>query len=323
MKNLIENHSKLKIDHCLTELKQLIAEKERKLSRDYGLEKTCREAFKNLPDLKASETNLFRDWIKIGTKKDINEKDFKNLLSVLKSFSPWRKGPFNLFGIEIDTEWASYIKWNRLKNQISPLNGKRVLDIGCSSGYYMLRMLEHNPSMVLGIDPQILFYYQFLTIKKYLDLPSVYYIPATMEELPTFHHYFDTVFSMGILYHRKSPVEALQNIHKNLKKNGELVLETLIIEGDTDTALFPVDRYAKMKNVYFIPTVKCLTSWLQRAKFSEIKTIDISLTTTEEQRKTDWINTESLEDFLDPKNVLKTVEGYPAPLRVVVTAKAL
>lgn len=323
MKNLVANHAKLKIDHCLSDLHQVIIAKEKRLALEYGLEKTCREAFQKLPDINPSEVSLSSDWIKIGNKSDISDTDYKKIYSILEKFSPWRKGPFDLFGIKIDTEWVSFIKWNRLKNNISSLKGKRVLDIGCSSGYYMLRMLEQKPSMVLGVDPQILFYYQFLTLKKYIELPDIYYIPGAMEELPTFHKYFDTIFSMGILYHRKSPVEALQNIHKNLKKNGELVLETLIISGESDTALFPVDRYAKMKNIYFIPTVKCLESWLKRAKFTNIKTIDISITTAEEQRRTEWINTESLEDFLDPSNPLKTVEGYPAPLRVVVTAKAI
>lgn len=323
MKNLVANHSKLKIDHCLSDLHQLILAKEKRLALDYGLEKTCREEFQKLPDLQPSEVNLSSDWIKIGSRTDISDGDYKRLYNVLENFSPWRKGPFDLFGIKIDTEWVSYIKWNRLKNKISPLTGKKVLDIGCSSGYYMMRMLEQKPSMILGVDPQILFYYQFLALKKYIDIPDIYYIPGTLEELPTFQKYFDTIFSMGILYHRKSPVEALQNIHKNLRKNGELVLETLIIDGNSDTALFPVNRYAKMKNVYFIPTVKCLESWLKRAKFTDIKTVDISLTTTEEQRNTKWINTESLEDFIDPSDPSKTVEGYPAPLRVVITAKAI
>ena len=321
MKNLIQNHNKLRIDHCLEELNKVVQIKEKILSRDYGLEKTCREAFLKLPDLQPSSIDLTSDAITIGNRDDITSEAYQQLYAVLEQFSPWRKGPFNLFGLDIETEWASYMKWNRLKDRISPLTKKRVLDIGCSSGYYMLRMLEQKPSMVLGIDPQILFYYQFMTLQKYLKIPDIYYMPATMEELPVFKHYFDTIFSMGILYHRKSPIEALQNIHKYLKKNGELVLETLIIEGDSDTALFPVDRYAKMKNVYFIPTVKCLESWLMRARFTDIETIDISTTTIEEQKRTKWIQTESLSDFLDPSDPSKTVEGYPAPVRVVIKAR--
>ncbi len=322
MNKLLENASKLRINHCIADLTKVIIKKEEKLSLDYGLEKICKDEFNKLPEISPSIVKLSSDWIQIGSENDISEKEHKLIYSALEKFSPWRKGPFDLFGIKIDTEWVSYIKWNRLKNKISSLKGKRVLDIGCSSGYYMLRMLEHKPSMVLGVDPQILFYYQFLTLTKYIDIPDIYYIPGAMEELPTFKNYFDTIFSMGILYHRKSPVEALQNIHKNLKKGGELVLETLIIEGDSDTALFPVDRYAKMKNVYFIPSVKCLDSWLKRAKFTNIKIIDISRTTSDEQRRTKWINTESLDDFLDPSNPLITVEGYPAPVRIVITAMA-
>lgn len=322
MKNLLEKHTELKIDHCLPALEKLISAKEKKLLLDYGLENEYRHKFTMIPDVTPSEVDLTSDWVKIGERTDITDKEHETLLSMLTSFTPWRKGPFEIFGIRVDTEWASHIKWSRLKNKITPLNGRRVLDIGCSSGYYMFKMLEHDPAMVLGVDPQLLFYYQFKTLQHYIKSPRLFYIPAMLEELPVFNNYFDTVLCMGIIYHRKSPVETLVDIHKNMKKGGELVIETLILEGDSDTALFPVDRYAKMRNVFFIPTVKCLESWLKRARFENITCIDISKTTAEEQRKTDWINTESLEDFLDPNDPSKTVEGYQAPVRAIVTARA-
>jgi tRNA (mo5U34)-methyltransferase len=322
MKKLIKNHTELKINHCLSELKELISAKEKRLGLSYGLEDVYRKTLMTIPNITPSVVDFSSDWIKIGKRDDLTEEEYKILYSILRSFSPWRKGPFELFGIKVDTEWASYIKWNRLINKIAPLKGRRVLDIGCSSGYYMFKMLEHDPAMILGIDPQLLFYYQYKTLQHYIKSPNLYYIPAMLEELPVFKNYFDTVLCMGIIYHRKSPIDTLADIHKNMKKNGELIIETLIMEGESDMALFPVDRYAKMKNVFFIPTVKCLESWLQRARFKNIKCIDISKTTLDEQRKTDWINTESLEDFIDPNDPSKTVEGYQAPVRAIVTANA-
>ena len=133
--------------------------------------------------------------------------------------------------------------------------------------------------------------------------------------------YFDTVFCMGILYHRISPVETLRQIRSMMAKGGELVVETLVMEGDEDTALFPQDRYAKMRNVFFIPTVPCLANWLSRAGFTNIRCLDTSPTTLAEQRKTDWVATESLADFLDPEDPEKTVEGYQAPVRSVLVAE--
>ena len=127
---------------------------------------------------------------------------------------------------------------------------------------------------------------------------------------------------MGILYHRRSPLDTLLQIHPLMVPGGLLVLETLVLEGDEEVALFPERRYAKMKNVFFIPTIACLTHWLQRSGFSDIRCVDVSRTTPREQRKTQWIDTQSLEDFLDPANPAKTVEGYPAPVRAMVLATA-
>lgn len=320
MRRLLDNHTTLKIDHCFKELEALIKQTEQRLANNYGNEKRFLEILNDIPDSVPSSTDLTKDWLTIGDRSDISDTDYDKLLTCLQSYSPWRKGPFDVFGIRIDTEWASNIKWNRIINNIGALSGRNILDIGCSSGYYMFRMLEHNPSMVLGIDPQILFYYQFKALQKFIQSPDLYYIPVPLEDLPIFDRYFHTVFCMGILYHRRSPVDTLIDISKYMKKGGELIIETLIIEGDDDIALFPVDRYAKMRNVYFIPTVKCLESWLKRAKFEEIQCIDISKTTLEEQRKTEWINTESLEDFLNPDDTTQTVEGYPAPVRAVIKA---
>ena len=105
-----------------------------------------------------------------------------------------------------------------------------------------------------------------------------------------------------------------------LTTNGQLILETLILPGEEETALCPRDRYARMRNVFFIPTVKCLRTWLTRSGFDNIQCVDITPTTLAEQRKTMWIDSNSLETFLDPHDKNHTVEGYPAPIRAVVTA---
>ena len=322
MDALLHDLTRLDLEPYKDELTALIKEKMALMGRDFGNEKKFRDIVEGLPELHGARVDITERRVGVQPQTDHEPADIEALQQGLKMLRPWRKGPYGLFGIDIDTEWNSDIKWDRLAPHIAPLEGRRVLDIGASSGYYMFRMAAGLPKMVLGIDPQILFYFQYLALQKYMQITGLYFIPAKMEELPVLKNYFDTVFCMGVIYHRKSPVDTLKEIHDSMRSGGELVMETLIIDGDSETALFPVDRYAKMRNVFFIPSVPCLTNWMTRAGFTNIRCVDISPTTLAEQRKTDWVTTESLEMFLDPNDPTKTVEGYPAPLRAVVLADA-
>jgi tRNA (mo5U34)-methyltransferase len=125
---------------------------------------------------------------------------------------------------------------------------------------------------------------------------------------------------MGVLYHRRSPIEFLQQLKDQLVSGGELVLETLVVDGDEQTVMIAGERYAQMRNVWFLPSTAALTVWMQRLGFTNIKIVDKAQTTIEEQRSTDWMTSQSLVDFLDPNDPNKTIEGYPAPLRAVITA---
>lgn len=279
-------------------------------------------AIRRLPDIKPSVIHTDRENISIGRSTDINTTESASLFNVLRDLKPWRKGPYTFFGIPLDSEWDSSIKWNRLAPYLNALEGKRVLDIGSSSGYYMFRMVSRNPELVLGIEPYLNFYFQFLALSRYLDFPNIHCLPIKLEEVPEIRNGFDMVLCMGILYHRRSPLDTLMQIHRLMVPGGMLVLETLILEGDGDLALCPINRYAKMKNIFFIPTVSCLRTWLRRTGFDDIRCVDISRTTLAEQRKTDWIDTESLNDFLDPQDPGKTIEGYQAPVRAMIAATA-
>ncbi|MCP3926316.1 MAG: tRNA 5-methoxyuridine(34)/uridine 5-oxyacetic acid(34) synthase CmoB [Desulfobacterales bacterium] len=320
MEEFLKKHSEFRFDQFKDELSSLINRIKQEYDRPHI--KELEKIVSDFPDIKPTSISLDTGKVKIGEKGDSTEDELKKMNQLLLDLNPWRKGPFDFFGIDLDTEWRSDLKWDRIIDHISDLSNRRVLDIGCSSGYYMFKMTSLNPEFVLGIDPYHRFYYQYQVLQKYIKSKKTFFIPARFEEFPVFKKYFDTIFFMGILYHRKSPIDTLSTIHKNLKKGGELVLETLIIDGDDDTALFPVDRYAKMRNVFFIPTVKCLTTWLQRTGFENIRCIDVTTTTLVEQRRTKWVNTESLEDFIDPDDPNKTIEGYPAPVRAVVLANA-
>lgn len=267
----------------------------------------------NLLDLKDSVT--------IGDGKQLSHGETEKLENLLRLFQPWRKGPFHIHGIHIDTEWRSDWKWQRVKPYISPLNNRTVLDVGCGSGYHMWRMLGEGAQQVIGIDPSELFLCQFTAIKQLAGqaLP-IHLLPLGIEDLPAIDA-FDTVFSMGVLYHRRSPIDHLLQLRDLLRADGELVLETLVVDGDEHTALVPQDRYGKMNNVWFLPSIKALTLWLEKCDFYDVQCVDIDTTSLAEQRSTDWMKNESLVDYLDPDNISKTVEGYPAPKRATFIAK--
>ena len=277
------------------------------------------DAYSKLPSISYISSNLLHD-VSISSDKQIDKSTLSLIYNSLMSLSPWRKGPFSLFDITINAEWKSNLKWDRLKPVFPLLKNKRIIDIGCGNGYYMYRMLAHDPSFVMGVDPSDLTFFQFYAIQKYLEDKRLSYLPIGWQSLGCFDAYFDVVFCMGVLYHCKSPADLISMCRSVCKRDGVLVFETLIIDGDDDMALCPKDRYAKMPNVHFIPTVPCLLNWLKSGGFSSAEVISNEWTSTNEQRITEWTFPHSLSNCLDSENSRLTVEGYPAPKRVVVLA---
>ena len=257
--------------------------------------------------------------VRAGERDDINDGEYKRLENLLKKFKPWRKGPYHIHGLHIDTEWRSDFKWDRLAPHISDLSNRYVLDIGCGSGYHLWRMRGAGAKFVVGIDPTQLFLTQFQAVQHFVQDDNVNLLPLGVEQLPELNA-FDTVFAMGVLYHRRSPIDFIYQLKSQLAVGGELVLETLVVDGDENTVLVPGERYAKMRNVWFLPSCDAMCAWLERCGFKNIRVVNTDVTALDEQRKTQWIDTESLQDFLDPNDHSKTIEGYPAPKRAIFIA---
>ncbi len=273
----------------------------------------------HIAELRPSHIDL-QDSVTIGSGSDLGWISREELIDKLQAFHPWRKGPYSFFGVEIDTEWRSDWKWERLLPYIQPLAGRRVLDVGCGNGYHGWRMRGVGAEFVLGIEPFLVSVMQFQVMQRYLQDPRHQVIPIGVEDLPANMACFDTVFSMGVLYHRRSPLDHLLELKGCLRPGGQLILETLIVEGDQETVFMPSGRYAKMRNVWFLPSVAAMTLWLQRCGFIEIACVNTNRTSHEEQHATEWMRFESLADYLDPDDGSKTIEGHPAPLRAIFIA---
>lgn len=264
-----------------------------------------------------------RDALRLGQDVD----DQESLRDTLMSFHPWRKGPLELGGVAIDTEWRSDWKWERVRPHVD-LRDHVVLDIGCGNGYFGWRMLAAGAKRVVGIDPTLVFVMQWLACRHFAgDVPN-FVLPLAVEDLPPLHlpvepAGFDTVFSMGVLYHRRDPVEHLRQIRDVLRPGGHMVLETLVLPAGCQTpVLVPESRYARMRNVWAVPGIGLLLEWVDQAGLRDARVVDVTPTTTREQRSTPWMNFESLADALDPLDPGRTLEGYPAPARAVIIASA-
>lgn len=279
-------------------------------------------ALEQLPDISAEQVVLDQSRVGATTTAPVSKATRAQLRESLRGLHPWRKGPFELFDVLVDTEWRSDWKWDRLTPALAPLTGKRVLDVGCGSGYHCWRMLGEGAAEVIGIDPTPLFVIQFWALQKYLQQDGIWVLPLGIERVPPKLQAFDTVFSMGILYHRRSPIDHLQELKDCLHPGGQLLLETLVIEGGPGDTLMPRDRYARMGNVWFLPSCDTLVSWLLKLGFENPQVVDVNTTSVAEQRSTPWMTFHSLANFLDPQDASKTIEGYPAPRRAIVTATA-
>jgi len=274
------------------------------------------EAIKSLPNYIDVEVTL-ED--KVGLHiPNLSKEAAEEIRQTALLMKPWRKGPFQINDLFIDSEWQSQIKYNLLESHFN-LKDKIVGDIGCNNGYYLFRMLAQKPKKLIGFDPSAIYYSQFQFINHFVQSDIIYELLG-VEHVGFYEHKFDMLFCLGVLYHRSDPVAMLKSLFKGLNKGGELILDTFMIDGEDEVCLTPKDRYSKIPNIYFVPTVNALKNWCFRAGFYTVEVLETMVTESNEQRKTEWIETESLENFLDPNDSTKTVEGYPAPKRVYIKA---
>lgn len=281
-----------------------------------------RELVESISHLKARHLDFSGDVVTIGADHEISSDEQAQLTTALRGFMPWRKGPFSIFGVNIDAEWRSNRKWDRLLPVLPDLTGKVVADVGSNNGYYMFRMAHHKPKLVVGFEPYIHHHFAFRALNAMAGCRRLEPELLGVEDLGLFPDTFDVIFLMGILYHRISPLECLKEVKKALRPGGCLIVESQAIAGEEAVALFPEDRYAKVPGTYFVPTGACLRNWMVRAGFQDVEIFCSHAMSSEEQRRTAWMDFESYADFIDPVNPQRTIEGYPAPLRVFLKGMA-
>lgn len=299
-------------------INSLLAEHDKRLQLNKKGFLRYRLPFESVQHIRANFLDFSDDVVRIGQEDELSLEERDQVYQVMRDFMPWRKGPFNIFGIDIDAEWRSEKKWARLQPSLPELAGKVIADIGCNNGYYMFRMAHHKPRLVIGFEPYLQHHYSFKTLNSFAGQQNLQSELLGVEDIGLFEGSFDLVFLMGIIYHRISPIELLNEVNKSMKPGGTLIVESQAIPGDEPVALFPEKTYAKAPGIYFVPTGACLQNWMTRAGFTDVKILCSHPMNNDEQRRTDWMTFESFDDYMNPENQALTIEGYPAPTRVLL-----
>tara|TARA_B100001989_G_scaffold196997_1_gene145630 strand:- start:200 stop:1171 length:972 start_codon:yes stop_codon:yes gene_type:complete len=240
-----------------------------------------------------------------------------NIHNCLNWLKPWRKGPFKLNELIIDTEWQSNLKWDRINKHIN-FENKTVLDVGTGNGYYLYKLVQAKAKTVIGLEPHPLYIMQFLLLNHLHPKSNIIMLPTGWQTCSQLKNKFNIILCMGVLYHQKNPINLLKTLKQTVTKNGTVILETLIIKQKNQSILLPQGRYCKMKNIYHLPSIDMLKYWCNISGFKQIDILNETQTTSTEQRSTNWSSQESLQNFLNPKNNQLTIEGYPAPVRVIL-----
>jgi len=281
-----------------------------------------RSAVNQLKTATSTHYNFDAPIVEIGNANDLTEQQSETILQALDSLQPWRKGPFSFFGTNIDSEWCCDKKWQRIQNYLPSLKDKTILDVGCGNGYYMLRMLGDGAKYVIGVDPTLVFLAQYYGLVQCINRDiNAHLLPIPFEDLPPQLDQFDCVFSMGVLYHRRDPLEHLKRLYQHALTGGTVLIETLVIDVEESTQLIPQDRYAGMRNVWSVPSPSLVKSWLLESGYENIQLHNIQTTQLDEQRATQWMQNYSLINFLHPNDHSKTIEGHPAPIRAIFSAR--
>ena len=287
---------------------------ERLSASSHGDFPTWQAALARLPEVNVDAVD-FKDTITVSGRVSVEQES--QLRTALMALHPWRKGPFDLFGIKIDSEWRSDWKWQRAAPHLENLQDARVLDVGCANGYFGWRLLAAGARLIAGVDPTLVYFMQHQAINHYVGSARNWVVPLTFEALPQAE--FDVVLSMGVIYHRRQPIQHVQQLYTFTRPGGEVLLESLVVSDPS--GLEPNGRYARMRNISLIPSTQLLSDWLHDAGFVDVKIVDISATTPHEQRRTSWMQFESLAAALQKSDDTRTVEGHPAPVRAMVLAR--
>ena len=205
-----------------------------------------------MPILQDTNIDLFSG---VHVKGNSNNSDEEVIESLLLQFLPWRKGPFKVNNIIVDSEWRSNLKWDRFLELDLDLKDKNILDVGSGNGYYAFRMLGQGAKAIFCLEPNLMHFSQFLAINHFIKTNKIRMLPERLEILEMKSTFFDIVFSMGLLYHQRDVSAHLNSLRNRMTDIGQLVVETIIAPKEYGDYLKPIGPYAVSYTHLTLPTI--------------------------------------------------------------------
>ena len=180
------------------------------------------------------------------------------------------------------------IKWRRFADAIpKDLRGRSVLDIGCNGGFYSIEMKRRGAGRVLGIDSDIDYVAQARFAAEVSEL-DIEFRQLSVYEVERIREKFDIVLFMGVLYHLRHPLLALDLIHEHVA--GDLMVFQSMQRGSRDIDPIEADydfwetehfdrsgypkmhfiehRYAKDPTNWWVPNRACVEAMLRSSGFT-------------------------------------------------------
>jgi tRNA (mo5U34)-methyltransferase len=180
------------------------------------------------------------------------------------------------------------IKWKRFAHALpADLSGKSVLDIGCNAGFYSFEMKKRGASRVLGIDHDEYYLNQARFAAQVLGFEDVEFRRMTVYDVAALGERFDLVLFMGLVYHLRHPLLALDLIHQHVAgdllvyqsmQRGSPEIERLQDDYDFwETEVFDRPAYPRLHFVekkyshdetnWWVPNAACSAAMLRSAGF--------------------------------------------------------
>src|SRR5437764_5389354 len=184
------------------------------------------------------------------------------------------------------------IKWQNFKHAVpQDLTGKSVLDIGCNAGFYSIEMKKRGAARVVGIDSDDTYLEQARFAAAVSGYDDIEFRKLDVYEVGQLGERFDLVIFMGVLYHLRHPLLALDTLHDTVV--GDLLLfqsmqrgsrqlmhldddyafwETSIFENEAYPKMYVVEkRYSHDPTNWWIPNRACVEAMLRSAGFTIVE----------------------------------------------------
>lgn len=202
-------------------------------------------------------------------------------------------------------------KWRRFSDSIpKDLSGRTVLDIGCNGGFYSIEMKKRGADRVLAIDHDP-FYLDQARFAARVQGVSLEFRRLSVYEVAKIGEQFDLVLFMGVFYHLRHPLLALDLIHKHAAR--DLFVFQSMLRGSRETENlaadypftekeifgrpgFPVmyfieNRYCGDPTNWWVPNKPCVQALLRSSGFEIISNPEEEVFTCRKATASEWVDT--------------------------------